>query len=134
MTSEKSTVSVFWDGPEKTVLIYKFAAVWNWADFYEANAKGHALIDDVPHKVAVIFSGPANVRLPENFLNNVVQINRARHARTKMAIVVINNAFVRAMFNTLSRLYSGELRGVVFVNSLEAARIVAAGGQKAPHD
>ncbi len=127
MSSEKATVIVYWDNPEKTILIYDFAVTWNWADYYSAKAKADAMMNDVTRDVAVIFSGPPNIRLPENFLNTVVKINRSRHHRATMAIVVISNAFVRAMFNTISRLYSGEFKRVAFVNSLEEARIVAVG-------
>jgi hypothetical protein len=125
VSSANSTVIVFWDNPEKTIEVYDFAAIWTWKDFYAAKEKGDAMINSVSHEVVVVFSGPVGIRLPESFLTNVININRARHPRARLAIVVVNNAFVRVMFNTFSRLYSREVQKVAFVNSLEEARRVA---------
>jgi hypothetical protein len=134
LSAEKAPVLVFWDNPEKTLLVYDFAATWDWTAFYSAKAKGDSMLDSINYEVAVVFNGPSDIRLPENFLSNVVKINRSRHPRATTAIVVINNSFVRVMFNTVSKLYSGEFKKVTFVNSLEEARIVALGKKQEQHD
>lgn len=125
MVSANPTVSVFWDNPEKTIEIYNFAAAWTWKDFYAAKEKGDAMLDSVTHEAIVIFSGPTGIRLPESFMTNVMNINRSRHPRARLAIVVVNNTFVRVMFNTFTRMYSREVQKVAFVNSLEEARRIA---------
>jgi hypothetical protein len=134
LSAEKSPVIVFWDNAEKTVLVYDFAAAWTWTDYFNAKAKGDNMMDNINHDVAVVFNAPPDVRLPENFLANVVKINRSRHRRAAVSIVVIPNAFVRVMFNTVTRLYSGEFKKFAFVNTLEEARIVALDSKQKQHD
>ncbi|NWF70583.1 MAG: hypothetical protein HXY40_15960 [Chloroflexi bacterium] len=122
---DESSVRTLWDNEARTILAYDFDPVWNWTDFYKAKAHGDGLLEHVAHDVDVVFSSPPNVTLPENFIANVVNVARLRHRNARLAIVVISNGFVRAMFNTLPKLYQREFSKVSFANSLEDARRIS---------
>lgn len=120
------TVTFRWDNDARTVQIYQFERVWTWDDFYRTKALADEAITQTGHAVDVVFDGPPDVKLPDGFVHNVVNISRTRHPRARLAVVVMPNTFVRAMFNTVSRLYGREFAAVVFVPSLEAARTAIA--------
>jgi hypothetical protein len=130
MESRAMTVRAGWDNVEKTLVVYDFDSVWNWDDFYRAKAECEALVDSVEHAVDVIFSGPPEMRLPESFIDNAVAVARSRHPRTRSVVIVINNAILRAMFNTLAKLFPREFAEIIYAASLDEARALVLEGSK----
>jgi hypothetical protein len=114
-----------WDNDEKTIMVYTLGSTFTWDEFYAAKAHGDGLIDMVSHRVVVIFDGPSDVKLPEDFMTNVININKLRHPRAALAVTIMPNNLVRAILNTANRLYKREFAAVRFVPNLEEGRAVA---------
>ena len=113
---------------------------YNWIKSQSLKETGVLVEDKSDEYSQIAVQGPTSPKvmeailpaadLPESFLTNINNINRSRHPRARLAIVVVNNSFVRVMFNTFSRLYSREVQKVAFVNSLEEARRIAIAQQE----
>jgi hypothetical protein len=82
------------------------------------------LIETVAHRVVVIFDGPSDIKLPEDFMTNIININKLRPARVALAVVVLPNNLVRLILNTVNRLYKREFATVHFVSDLEQGRAI----------
>jgi hypothetical protein len=117
-------ITISWDNDRHTMQVYEFSQVWTWDEFYAAKREADGILDGITHPVAVVFSGPPDVRIPEGFIAQVVNITRTRHKRAYLAVVVTSNMLVRTLLNTASKLYGREFRTVAFVPDLAAARVL----------
>jgi hypothetical protein len=117
-------IRVEWDNAEQTVVRYIFEQRWTWEDFFNAVNTAKTLIDAAPAQgVGVIMDGKTrNMQFPPNMLTHFKTALRNKHPKTRIVVVVHDNAFLRVMINTLVILSGSNGQTLQVVDDLEKAR------------
>jgi hypothetical protein len=116
------SIEVVWDNDERTIIHYYFSRQWTWDDFFTAKENAYNMIDGQSHHVGVIMSGPREMAFPPNMLTHLRSALGNTHSNTKIVVVVIENAFLRAMINILIHAAKGSRSKLLIANTIEEAR------------
>lgn len=117
-------IEVEWDNAEQTILRYHFDQVWTWNDFFAAVRTAKSLIDAAPaQRVGVIMDGKSrHMQFPPNMLTHFKNAMRNRHKKTEIVAVVIDNAFLRVIVNSLIVLTGANKGTLQITDDLQHAR------------
>jgi hypothetical protein len=121
------SIQVNWDTPERNTVRYEFSAHWTWEEFFAAVAQSKYLIDTEggDHVAVIMDASVPHIQVPPNLITHTKKALGNKHPKTCAIIVVMNNAFLRVMVNTVVTLSSGNGRVVFMVDTLEKAREIA---------
>lgn len=116
-------ISVAWSTP--SALLLQFQPGWTWQDLYAAIQQADTYIASANHTVHLIIDISRAGRIPGDFLRVAGDVfaSGSPRANEGRRIVVGAGALIRAGYNTLARVYGGELRArpFHFTNSLDEA-------------
>jgi hypothetical protein len=120
------SIQVNWDNPEHTIIRYQFERSWTWNDFFAAVRTAKGLIDAAPaERVGVIMEGQSrHMQFPPNMLTHFKNALRNRHQKTEIVAVVIDNAFLRVIVNSLIVLTGSSKETLQITEDLEQARAI----------
>lgn len=120
-------IQVYWHDPERTIMIYEFGEEWHWDEFYAAVEEEEKLLDEVDHSASVIFySENSLVKIPDNALNHLRRLVSMSNPKEDMLIVVSGPPLLRALLDTLGRVYrlNKILANYVYTETLDEALAV----------
>ncbi len=118
-------VAVKWDNEQHTTLLYTFTDPWDWGDYDLAAHLGRKMMDDSPHKVAIIIDLIGTQNLARGAIQRLSQGIEKVHPNRGTIVIVCTNPFVQAIMSILTRLYPEHARDVHNVKTLEQARALA---------
>ncbi len=116
------SISLRWDNPEKTVLIYAFPANWTWQDFYQVKEQADKMLDDVPHNVVLVFDMTQTLAIPTSAISQARSLIDRAHPRGKPIILVGTNLVIRALLGLVSKFNPRTEELILAVTTLEEAR------------
>lgn len=118
------SIEVTWDNPEHTIVRYVFSERWTWEEFFTTVNTARQLIDAAPvETIGVIMDGKSRyMQFPPNMLTHFKTTLRNKHPKTRIVVIVFDNAFLRVMINTLIVLSGTGGKSLLMMDDLGKAR------------
>jgi hypothetical protein len=101
-------ITVEWHNVERTILLYTFAAAWEWEEYYSAIEQGLWLLDSVQHPVHVICNFEQTDLLPPKALSHFgrgLQVLVATPANLGWVVIVGASGLVAIVGRVVRNLY-----------------------------
>lgn len=117
-------VEVEWDNAAKTVIRFSYAGRWTWDEMYRAVDTSTALIDSVPHPIAMIIDMSESAGVPPGAMTHGRAIQQRAHPHVVMQVTVNAGGFVMSMARAFSKLYGTLTQSNMthFASSVDEAR------------
>lgn len=116
------TISVFWDGDDKTVIRQEVSQKWSIEDFYLSIEQSNTLIETVKHPVHIIIDMSKSHSLPKGFISSLSSIQNKSHSRIDITIIVGANVLITAFSKLFAKLYPNRDLRFYMVSTLDEAR------------
>jgi hypothetical protein len=126
------TVSVRWDDPEHTILLYSLGGTWTWNELYEAADKGLAMAATVTHMIYVIVDYQSRHGLPPNAFGQFNRINRLMTKQTELVIIAGGGTLLLSLFNLFLLITGNSASKFCWVSDLDEAHKICAARQVTP--
>lgn len=114
-------ITVEWDNPEKTVLVFTNSGDQSWEEFFAGVKKVNEMIRSVPHDVALIIDGRDLKSIPPSAMTHFRNALDSLPSTTRV-IGVVNSPFIRAIGNIMQKITK---IGMLSVSTIEEARALA---------
>ena len=114
-------MQVFWDNPEKTILVREFPKDWTWDDYRLSIQKMRQMLQEVEHDVYIIIDCRNIQWLPKGAIHYFNAGNRDMPSHVAMRILVSESNLVHGVFSVLSRIASRDFRNFYFVTNMGEA-------------
>jgi hypothetical protein len=112
---------VFWDNPEKIVLVREFSKDWTWDDFRLSIYQMRQMLQEVEHEVYIIIDCRQVQCLPTGAIHYFNAANRDMPAHVAMRILVSENNMVQGVFSVLHKLAPKDFRKFYFAKNIQDA-------------
>jgi hypothetical protein len=123
------TITVEWDNPQQTAVLFTYNRPWTWGEFDVAVEQTLALASAVNHKVDVIFDLRNGGFPPRDALQRFKDAAEITHPNIGQYVYVAPSMlaqFVKNVVQILNRTYGGfggfKVPNIVFTKSPEEAR------------
>src|SRR5687768_2848204 len=123
-------VTVVWDNEERSTLHYQFEGIWMWDQYLAALWQGRAMMKQVEHPVCIINNMLNTSQVPTSSLSSAKKVIQNRPANTGLAVFVINNKFLMAIYKVFSQMNPNLRNTYIAVHSMDEARSKIAEWQK----
>ena len=111
-------ITVEWDNPEQTVLLFTNAGDQTWEEFFTGVRKVNEMIRSVPYYVALIIDARELKSIPPSAMTHFRNALNSLPPTTKV-IGVVNSPFIRAIGNIMQKITK---IGMLSVSTIEEAR------------
>ncbi len=115
-------VEYYWYDEQKTIAVCRMSRKWTWEDFYEARQAFRATVTHNPPRVDLILEITHDSVVPSNFVTGVKSAVASASKNWSMSVLVNPSAYVRSLFNVLSRTYPEIGRRYPIASSYEEAQ------------
>ena len=95
-------ITVFWDNPEKTILMRKVINPWTWQDYAAAMKEVMQKLSEVDHMVDIIVDCTEINDLPDGALGSLAKSNRQYPPNMGQQYVVSSSYFIEIFSNMLA--------------------------------
>jgi hypothetical protein len=112
---------VFWDNPEKIILVREFPKDWTWDDYRLSINQMRQMLQEVNHEVFIIIDCRQIQWLPTGAINYFNAGNRDMPANVAMRILVSENNMVQGVFSVLHQIAPRDFRKFYFEKSMQDA-------------
>jgi hypothetical protein len=123
-------MKVFWNNPEKTILIREYPESWTWDEFRENVETTRQMFKEVQHDIFFIIDARNIRHLPEGALSYINEAHRNTPRHVVMRFFVTNNKYVERIASMLVRAVPQNFENFYIVNSMEKAEAKIAEYQK----
>lgn len=113
-------ITVEWDNPEKTILLFTNVGDQTWEEFFTAVKQTNEMIRSVPHNVDLIIDGRELKSIPPSAMTNFRNALNSLPTTTRV-VGVVTSPFLRAIGNIMQKITKV---GMVSVATLEEARAI----------
>ncbi|NWF69552.1 MAG: hypothetical protein HXY40_10740 [Chloroflexi bacterium] len=120
-------VTIRWDNPQKTIMIYELIGKWTWEEFYAAFESARAMIEALPHIVDFICcveAAPGPLYLPPNTLLHIRGVYANSLPNAGITVVVGGDDLARSIFNILTRISPQIAQRFKLAASIEQAHLL----------
>lgn len=117
-------ITVDWDDPDKTTILYKYTGRWNWDEYAAATRAGLELATSVDYVLDVIADFSATRMLPSNAMSNLRQSWQQRVGNYRTIVLVTHSSFFDALMSVFKRLNSEIANKIYVVKTVDEARLL----------
>lgn len=116
-------VQIAWDTQEKDIVRYLYDENWTWEEFFEAVKQTKAMAESAPSNIGIIMdANSSHLKFPPNMVTHLKNALRNRHPKSKIVVVTIQNAFLRTLITTISKISGKDGHELRIANSEDEAR------------
>lgn len=112
-------ITVEWDNPEKTIVLFTNAGNQTWEEFFAAARQANEMIRSVSHDVALIIDGRSLKTIPPSALTHFRNAVKALPPNTKVVVTVSDSHFLQAIASVVQRITH---TNALMVSTLEEGR------------
>ncbi len=94
-----------WDNPEKTILRHVFERGWGWTDFHQALEQASVMMDEVDHRVDIVFDFRDASLIPSGAITQVKKAySNPKHKNAGTTVVIGASSFMQALVSVGTKL------------------------------
>jgi hypothetical protein len=116
--------SVGWENDEKTIIRQQLIGDWTFEEYTASARETQMLTASVPHTVHVIIDFTESISYPTKLLSVGSSLDRNMPANQGLLVVIQVPAYIRALFEVMSKLYPKIGQDSFEVNTLDEAHAV----------
>ncbi|MCL4249705.1 MAG: hypothetical protein KJ065_16290 [Anaerolineae bacterium] len=119
------TIALRWDQAAKDTLVFTFNGNWTWQDFYIVSQQAYSNMQEVASAVHIIYELRHGSNIFKNPMLHLRQFtaNMPPFAREGLNVYVGATAYWKACVMTFNRVYPELAQDVVYVSTLDDARV-----------
>lgn len=119
-------IEVSWANPEKTIIDWRFATPWTWAQFDAALAEANSMTDEVDYVVDNLIHTSKEQVMPPNAIVNLRKLIANRHDRSGIFVVIRARTIVSSLLSIIMMAVPGLTSVFYFAkNEAEAMEMIA---------
>lgn len=118
-----------WDNTEKTILRHVFERGWGWTDFHQALEQAAGMMNEVGHRVDIIFDFRDASLIPSGAITQVKKAySNPKHPNAGTTVVIGASSFMQALVSVGTKLTTAANQSwdVKFAMTLEEAHNILA--------
>jgi len=118
-------IKTTWDDETKKIIRYEFLRDWNWQDFHNAIEQARLMLDEVDHKVGIIFDFRNASLIPNGAITQIKKAySNPKHPNIGTNVVIGGSAFMQAIMSIGAKLtgLAAQNWDFQYAASLEEAR------------
>lgn len=114
-------VRVYWDNPEKTIIVREMSGEWTWEDYGRAIGQVNEYLNQVHYTVDIIVDCRESNSLPSGALGNLSSSNKTYPQNIGQQVIVATSYFIQLFAQMLQQYMPDKKHLFAFVNNMEDA-------------
>ncbi len=114
-------VTISWDNPDKTILLYQFENRWTWDELYAALNDAWRLLNEGETPVDIIMDMEHADVIPANAIAQFSKISSALHPRMRTIVIVGGGGMAASLLSIFAKVYGKSSQRYHVVVSREKA-------------
>lgn len=122
-------VTVGWDNPEHTVLLYDFSETWTWEELFRAAQEDDSLLEGIEYTVHQIFDMQKTRMIPSNPLARMENLAHEIRPTIGLMIFVGGTLWFQTIVDIFHNFFLSriaDVKGLHFVKSVDEGRAIIA--------
>ena len=112
---------VYWDNPDKTIIVREMTDDWTWEDYGKAIGEVHQMLSEVDHVVDITVDCRGTYKLPQGALQKLANSNRRYPQNIGQQVIVATSYFLE-IFAKMVQQYMPHMRHLfTYVNTVDEA-------------
>jgi hypothetical protein len=107
-------IYVNWHNSARTIIVWQFGSTWTWDEFYSNLERNNRMLNQVAHQVSVIIDMLQVESFPRGIMTHAINAITARPSNSGLTIMLMENAALRVLYNSLLHMIPRLLPGGSF--------------------